>query len=342
MASNKFKTKSSQVKPVTRIAFVIDESGSMNHLRKEVVDSFNAQLSEIQAKTGQTSYVSLWTFDSRRTVEHLSQVAAQDILPWNIADYNPCASTPLASAVREATTKLSGQTGAEDANLVIVITDGQENCSASGDVRNIAKEIKEKNATDRWTFVFIGPLGSKSELKFRFGAFPGNIIEWEGTKAGVQYYTGQTQSALSNYYVVRAAGVRAVQTFFAPDLSKVTVKQVAAKLDDVTGKFRKIPVDRECEIKSLVEAKTGKYIRGSAYYELTKKEKVQDYKKMLLVSRKNKKVYGGDVRGFLKVPGGTGVEVKMEPGNHADYRVFVLSTSDNRKLVRGTDVLVEK
>jgi hypothetical protein len=36
------------------------------------------------------------------------------------------------------------------------------------------------------------------------------------------------------------------------------------------------------------------------------------------------------------------VEVKVAPGNHANYNLFVLSTSTNRKLVRGTLFLYEK
>ena len=71
-----------------------------------------------------------------------------------------------------------------------------------------------------------------------------------------------------------------------------------------------------------------------------KREKIQGHKKLLLIKKGEKTVWGGDgVRDLLGLPD---VDMFVEPGNHGDYDIFVLSTSVNRKLVRGTTVLLDK
>src|SRR5687767_10936117 len=53
--------------PVNNIAFVIDRSGSMSSIRKDVVRVFNEQLKTIKkdaAKGDQETFVSLYTFNS--------------------------------------------------------------------------------------------------------------------------------------------------------------------------------------------------------------------------------------------------------------------------------------
>jgi hypothetical protein len=53
----------------------------------------------------------------------------------------------------------------------------------------------------------------------------------------------------------------------------------------------------------------------------------------------SKAIYGGNAaRSLIGLP--YGAEAKVEPGNHANYDIFVQSTSTNRKLVRGTKLLV--
>jgi hypothetical protein len=79
--------------------------------------------------------------------------------------------------------------------------------------------------------------------------------------------------------------------------------------------------------------------RGAAFYQLMKKEdEVQDYKQIVIRDKKSKVVYSGaNARQMLGLPyNGT---VKVVPGNHGTYDIFIQSTSVNRKLVKGTQVL---
>jgi len=51
-------------------------------------------------------------------------------------------------------------------------------------------------------------------------------------------------------------------------------------------------------------------------------------------------VYGPDARDLIGLPAG-GTE-KVIPGNHANYDIYIQSTSNNRRLVRGTKLIYFK
>ncbi len=93
-------------------------------------------------------------------------------------------------------------------------------------------------------------------------------------------------------------------------------------------------------IREFCEQKTKKpFLKGAAFYELIKPEKeVQDYKQIVIRDRTTGSVYAGaNARHLLGLPDyGT---VKLVPGDHSKYDVFVQSTSTNRKLTPHTRVL---
>ena len=73
-----------------------------------------------------------------------------------------------------------------------------------------------------------------------------------------------------------------------------------------------------------------------------KKNKLQDAKnkRMINADATLKAVFGGtDARSVLGIP--EGQNLKIKPGNHGNFDIFVQSTSLNRKLVRGTKLLVK-
>jgi hypothetical protein len=79
---------------------------------------------------------------------------------------------------------------------------------------------------------------------------------------------------------------------------------------------------------------------GSAFYELVKPEKVQGKKQVMIRERQSGKVYSGhEARQLLNLPP---YEVKVAAVDHPNYDIFVQSTSVNRKLVPGQEVIVVK
>ena len=82
------------------------------------------------------------------------------------------------------------------------------------------------------------------------------------------------------------------------------------------------------------------YQIGNAYYLLMKPEKVQHHKQIILREKGKEAVYAGlDARHILGLPS---VDVKVKPGDHANWDIFIQSTSVNRKLIQGTKLVYMK
>lgn len=330
----------------TYVQVVIDESGSMDSIRRDTVKALNGYIQAIKDSTkDQEVFVRVTTFGGpysgpTKEILRLSPVSALTEIKEDA--YHPTGGTPLFDAVGEAFTYLEGLPDAKDADvsfLLLTVTDGGENQSVNFTGQKIQRKIEELQKTDRWTFAFLVPPGGARQLSY-LGVHQGNVKEWEATRQGVERQTVATQTAIGSYFTSRSAGVRASQTFYT-DLSKVT-KADLKQLDDVTNEIELWEVKEDTAVvRPFVESKLkGKpMLKGSAFYQLMKTEKkVQDDKKLMLVEKKTKKVLFGDkVRSFLGLPD-TGT-VKVEPGNHGDFDVFVQSKSVNRKLPRGTKVI---
>lgn len=329
---------------INRIAFVIDRSGSMAHLTHAAVDALNTNIEAIRkeaARTGQITWVTVISFDN--TVEILrSDEDVATVRPISYYEVSARGGTALFDAVGSGIEYLKSYVPLPDQDvsyLVISITDGEENASRKYDSFSFNRLLKETQATDLWTFTFLLPPGSKDRFCSRFGIPVGNIREWEATTQGVREYAVANSQGITSYFSSRQRGIKSTKSFYT-DLSDLTSKDVKKNLDDISGMVRVLPVDREEDIKTFVEKNMGKYVPGTAFYQLTKDEKkVQDYKQLLVMEKGKKAVFGGpDARSVLGIPDG---DLKIKPGNHGNWDVFVQSTSSNRKLVRGTKVLIK-
>jgi hypothetical protein len=96
------------------------------------------------------------------------------------------------------------------------------------------------------------------------------------------------------------------------------------------------------EIKEFVEENTNQpYRLGDAFYQLSKTEKIQAGKDLMIMEKGKRGIWAGsEARELVGIP--KGAAGKVTPGNHSNFDIFVQSTSTNRKLVRGTRVLVRK
>lgn len=323
-----------------RIAIVVDASGSMNHLRGTVVEQLNAQIYNIRKNaydSGQRTFVSVYTFNRRLNLNVLVKDAHPEaVKTFTSYDYWPQGQTALIDAIFDVSGYLERSGTRDDSNLLIVITDGEEN--DSGISRSaLQNRIAQLNGTDRWTFVALMPPGA-SHYAISLGIPAGNVREWEGTRHGLEQASLHTVASTSAYYATRASGHTKTASFFT-DLSSIGQKDLN-KLDDLQGQFKRYPVKAEADISRFVEQQGRPYEVGKAYYQLTKPEKIQSHKDFVIEDRTTKHLYGGDqARKLLGIASGPGVTVRVRPGNHANYNLFVQSTSMNRKLVRGTTLL---
>lgn len=138
---------------------VVDESGSMSIIERQALVGINETLTTIQKmqKTHKNmeQRVTLITFDSTHKKLFYDNVSARHANPLKSRDYNPCGGTPLYDAIGMGIAKINALTTEDDSVLVIIITDGEENCSEEYDLKMI-KNLIEKLKKQNWTFTFIG------------------------------------------------------------------------------------------------------------------------------------------------------------------------------------------
>jgi Mg-chelatase subunit ChlD len=256
--------------------------------------------------------------------------------------YSPDGETPLLSAIirmydaAKSVADKDADKFSSTAILLLVATDGEENSSNPDDVRRFREWLAGR--PDNVTIGFIGP-STMVGMMMRYGIAAGNCLTWEGDAAELETSVNVgTQSAYASYAVARSAGKRRTSALF------VDVADKAAdilRLQDRKAAFKQIMVDREAEIAPFVRAKGLDYVLGKAFYQLTKTERVQPHKKVVLRHKKTGKIVAGEeVKKILGV--NTAGDLRLKPGNLGDFDLFVSSTSMNRKLVRGTRLLYAK
>jgi uncharacterized protein YegL len=321
-----------------------DHSGSMSGLRTEAMNDYNnivKQLKKSSEQEGIDTIVSSVTFGIASAVKREainSSLNAVELLK----SYTTGGSTPLFDAVGELIEIMESAPDANDDSVIFliqVVTDGEENSSGKWKSK-LSDKIKQLQATDRWTFTFRVPKGYASALANKLNIPIGNIEEWEQTEKGIKESSVKTTKAVSQYFVNAKSGIRGSSSFYT-DLSGVSTKEVKDTLIDISGQVLTWKIkDNEAgvEIRDFVEDKGYNYQLGCGFYQLTKKVEVQGHKKFIIRHQINGKMYSGvGARNLLGIP--VGGSIKLSPGHHGMYDVFVQSTAVNRKLVGGTDLL---
>lgn len=335
----KVNTKNSNY--VNHIGFVIDRSGSMQSLVNSVIRTFDSQIENLRRRakeTGQETRVSIYTFSSDvecvvwdRDVESVKSLRDY---------YNIGGNTALIDATLKAISDLKQIPTAygDHSFLLYVLTDGENNINNRAS-ETLARTIR--NLEDNWTMAILVPNQNGVYEAKKFGFPAGNIQVWETTERGMETLGERIGTATDCYYAARATGMKGTNNLFSLDASALKPKDVVKKLEPLApNQYHQLRVNRDKPIREFVEAWKIPFVQGSCYYQITKKEAIQPYKQILVQDKMNGKVYSGDeARKMLGLPD---YEVKVDPTLHGKFNLFIQSTSVNRKLIGGTELIVLK
>lgn len=145
----------------TLYILVLDASGSMNSVRQETIDGYNAYIQEEQ-KEPEGKHFLLVVFNSLKiNVSGVQKMA--DVKPLTAEDYTPMGFTPLYDAVGKAVeTAEACITAAKGFGskkkqrvLLITMTDGEENSSIEFSRKSVMKLFKDKESLG-WGIVYLG------------------------------------------------------------------------------------------------------------------------------------------------------------------------------------------
>lgn len=331
----KKSTDTTEKKIVNNVIFVIDSSSSMRMHANKVNEVVASLVGPLTATQGIETRVSLYTFaDTVHNVfsgEQPSRLRNFHLRPGGMTALLDATGIAINDHLGHRTPK-----NEDHSYLLYVITDGEENVSRrfrSIDIMNLMKSLE-----DNWTVATLVPNQRAVHGAKLCGFFPGNIEVWDVNSAdGFEEVGLRLSATYTDYSNNRARGVVGTKTLFvdAAKLAKPVVKQVL--VEDKSAKL--IAIQKAGRIDEIAEEKTGKpYIPGTVFYELTKSELVQYHKELAVVAKSDgKRYFGAQARQLLGLPNS---DCRVRPGDHGDWRVFVQSTSRNRKLLGGTSILV--
>lgn len=332
------------------IGFVNDHSGSMKKLQVAAVRDYNANITAIRDAANRemldtvVSAVAVGIgeqgYGCTRQIVISNPHVLKPMTYWQ-AD----GGTPLYDGVGdmlELFKSLPDYNSPDVSFLVMTTTDGEEAHSRKYTRQSLAKAIQELQATGRWTFVFRVPKGAAHTVT-SLGVPLDNIQEWDTSTKGMEASTLATTKAVDSYFTARTAGKKSSNVFYA-NAANVSSSQIKANLEDISQQvsaWNVLNTEDGSEIKPFAEQRLGSspFLKGAAFYQLTKTEaRVQDNKMIIIRDKSNGHVYYGPAaRDMIGLPH-TGT-VRLHPGDHGNYDIFIQSTSINRKLVSGTQVL---
>jgi len=140
---------------------ILDESGSMESIKKNIISGFNELVQTVKGIEKefpeQEHFISLVTFNGlgQKTLHFTDAVGKLEMI--DDSRYQPDANTPLYDAIGFSCTKLRNALGKiKNYNvLVTILTDGEENASTEYNgpaVKRLIEDLKNNN----WTFTYIG------------------------------------------------------------------------------------------------------------------------------------------------------------------------------------------
>lgn len=322
------------------IVFINDHSGSMNGLKSAAIKDYNRNIKAIVNAANQEkldTIVSVIDFGYSSNPVRRTVVNSNPHVLLPITEWDAIAQTPLYDAIADAIELCKLLPDAKESHvsfLIMLTTDGGENSSRINGY-SIASKITALDK--RWTIVCRVPV-SASDLS-KIGIPKGNIQVWNTTSEGMEKATQANEQALTTYFKERSSGKTNSSSFYS-SVENVNTNQ----LEDITSKVSlyvvpdKVQYTRT-EIMPFILEHRMKFLKGSAFYQLIKTEaRVQPKKLILIRDRTTGKVFAGDnardMLGLSKIQ-----NVRLHPGDHGNYDIFIQSMSHNRLLPKGSGVL---
>lgn len=140
------------------ICFVLDESGSMYNSVDDVIGGFQKLIDEQKGEKNGECIISLYRFSDTVKKDYIGKPV--DEVPKLI--YSPGGCTAMndgvGTAIDEIGKWLSDMDESErpSKNMIVIMTDGQENASKEYDFDAVKGKIKHQEEKYSWTFVYMG------------------------------------------------------------------------------------------------------------------------------------------------------------------------------------------
>ena len=185
---------------------IVDESGSMSHLRESTLSGINETISTIHSAqeefaATQKHTLTLVTFDSGSNRPDVrTMIDNQPISEVKeFKDYMPNGCTPLYDAMGQSLTHLHDRIKDDkDATAVVtVLTDGLEKASREWDAAGL-RSLIEQLKSEGWSFAYMGSAHNVKEVTDLLSIE--NVVEFSHNNLGAGSTWGRERSSRRAYY----------------------------------------------------------------------------------------------------------------------------------------------
>lgn len=168
---------------------ILDESGSMQSIKRAAIDSVNETIQSIRVaqekNADQDHYVTFVTFhDDVKTICECAH--CNEVKELTNQDYTPQCCTALYDAMGMSLTALRPKVAPGDKVLVTIVTDGYENASKEYNGQAIKALVDELKANG-WVFAYIGSNQDVEKVAATISIT--NVMNFEATHEGMRSMT---------------------------------------------------------------------------------------------------------------------------------------------------------
>ena len=224
--------KENVVPKETYYLLIVDASSSMSPLTKSTISGVNEQIDSIkqlEKEFPEQKYnMSFMHFNNTVTIEYTDR-KSNSLEHISESNYRCSGMTALLDAIGVGVRNLNEKIGdkiasGEAAAVVVIITDGEENASREFDGPKVKSMIEELQATNRWTFTFVGANIDSISTASRYGIDVKNVMQFSGDElSNKKVYASMTKSFKSRAMSMDS-GVYQSDTFLSDEDKDVTSK----------------------------------------------------------------------------------------------------------------------
>ena len=184
---------------MTKIAMVVDKSGSMDVIKNDAIGAFNSFL-DGQKQEGKGDEIEVILFDTVYKTMYRGDLHGCPLMDGK--RFVPDGLTAMLDAIGSTLDRMLGEWDNEPAPkpgvVMAILTDGEENSSKEYDIIKIRQRIQHCRSLG-WEFIFLGANIDAKAYADKLGIDPTKAFGYAATGAGIRDAYATTAVAVSAY-----------------------------------------------------------------------------------------------------------------------------------------------